>query len=217
MKERSMYTAMIGLIWAIGTILGPVIGGAFASSSASWRWAFYINLCLFAIVGPICLFVMPSYIPEPDIPLGTKLRHIDWVGSVLIAATFATFIVAFSFGGTLWAWSSGSFIAVIVVFAVCLIAFCIQQALALFTTKQRQIFPIEFLKRPHMIYFYIGMAATSSAFFFAIYYIPLYFSFVHDDSAIQAAIRLVCVSILPDRMLLTRLISFPSSALLFSS
>ena len=35
------------------------------------------------------------------------------------------------------------------------------------------------------------MSAAGSAFFFAIYYIPLYFQFVHGDSAIKAAVRLV--------------------------
>lgn len=30
--------ALLGVCWGIGTILGPVIGGAFAGSSATWRW-----------------------------------------------------------------------------------------------------------------------------------------------------------------------------------
>ena len=33
-----------GLSWGAGFVLGPVIGGAFAESDATWRWAFYINL-----------------------------------------------------------------------------------------------------------------------------------------------------------------------------
>ena len=39
---------MVGLAWGTGAILGPVIAGAFAGSSATWRWAFYINLPLAA-------------------------------------------------------------------------------------------------------------------------------------------------------------------------
>jgi MFS family permease len=37
-KEASLYNAMIGFGWGIGAILGPVIGGAFSVSSATWRW-----------------------------------------------------------------------------------------------------------------------------------------------------------------------------------
>ena len=38
MRERSNYIGMTGLTWGLGTILGPVIGGAFADGSATWRW-----------------------------------------------------------------------------------------------------------------------------------------------------------------------------------
>jgi MFS family permease len=42
-QERPNYMGMIGLVWGLGTVLGPVIGGAFADSSATWRWAFYVR------------------------------------------------------------------------------------------------------------------------------------------------------------------------------
>lgn len=39
LKERSIYMGIVVLAWGSGTILGPIIGGAFADSSATWRWA----------------------------------------------------------------------------------------------------------------------------------------------------------------------------------
>jgi MFS family permease len=30
-RERPLYTAAIGILWGTGTILGPVVGGAFVS------------------------------------------------------------------------------------------------------------------------------------------------------------------------------------------
>lgn len=48
LRERAIYNALVGLAWGTGAILGPVIAGGFASSSATWRWAFYINLPLAA-------------------------------------------------------------------------------------------------------------------------------------------------------------------------
>lgn len=44
MQERPLYVGLTGLVWGIGTVLGPIVGGAFTDSSAGWRWAFYINL-----------------------------------------------------------------------------------------------------------------------------------------------------------------------------
>ncbi|KJY00742.1 hypothetical protein TI39_contig314g00004 [Zymoseptoria brevis] len=37
-KERALYMGFPGITWGIGTVLGPIIGGAFAESSATWRW-----------------------------------------------------------------------------------------------------------------------------------------------------------------------------------
>ena len=38
--ERPMYIGLTGLTWGLGTVLGPIIGGAFTNSSAGWRWGF---------------------------------------------------------------------------------------------------------------------------------------------------------------------------------
>jgi hypothetical protein len=38
LHERPMYMGLTGLVWGTGCILGPVIGGGFSDSSATWRW-----------------------------------------------------------------------------------------------------------------------------------------------------------------------------------
>lgn len=55
--ERPMYVGSTGLTWGLGTVLGPIIGGAFSDSSATWRWAFYINLVIGAVCAPVSLLV----------------------------------------------------------------------------------------------------------------------------------------------------------------
>lgn len=42
LPKRPMFIAMTGAIFGLGTVAGPLIGGAF-TSNASWRWCFYIN------------------------------------------------------------------------------------------------------------------------------------------------------------------------------
>ena len=37
-QERSIYMALIILVYGVGSILGPIIGGSLADSSATWRW-----------------------------------------------------------------------------------------------------------------------------------------------------------------------------------
>lgn len=43
--ERPTYLSLVGLIWGVGTVLGPVVGGGF--DKVNWRWAFYLNLSEF--------------------------------------------------------------------------------------------------------------------------------------------------------------------------
>lgn len=38
LQERPLYVSTTGILWGAGTILGPVIGGAFTQSNATWRW-----------------------------------------------------------------------------------------------------------------------------------------------------------------------------------
>lgn len=92
-KERSIYIGLTGLVWGAGTVLGPVIGGmetksadtvdlsvniligAFADSSATWRWGFYINLCVGGAFAPVYLFLIPSSDPRPGVSFLTRLKH----------------------------------------------------------------------------------------------------------------------------------------------
>lgn len=36
--ERPLYMAGVAVAWGAGTVIGPIVGGAFAGSSATWRW-----------------------------------------------------------------------------------------------------------------------------------------------------------------------------------
>ncbi|KAH7359788.1 hypothetical protein BKA66DRAFT_426800, partial [Pyrenochaeta sp. MPI-SDFR-AT-0127] len=47
-QERLTYVGGAGLIWGVGTVLGPSNGGAFTDSSTTWRKSFYITLCVVA-------------------------------------------------------------------------------------------------------------------------------------------------------------------------
>ena len=69
-------------LWAAATsaliVLGPVIGGVLVDT-VSWRMAFLINVP-FALVA---LYGAWKYIPESKDP--NAPRHLDWLGSIVIA------------------------------------------------------------------------------------------------------------------------------------
>jgi hypothetical protein len=100
-------------------------------------------------------------------------------------------MIVVTFGGSTYAWGSGSSIALWVMFGVCLIAFIIQQWLALFTTKENRIFPVDFIKSRSMLLLYIATGASASANAVTLYYVPIFFQFTRGDSALKAAVRLL--------------------------
>ncbi|KAL7946936.1 MFS general substrate transporter [Trichoderma barbatum] len=197
-RERPLYLAGTGVSWGVGSILGPVIGGAFAESSATWRWAFYINLVIFALTCPINIFVIPSLDPQPAMSLFEKLAAMDWLGTILNAGIYAAWVLAITFGGAQWAWSDGRTIACFVSCGVLIILFILQQRFKLFTSETQRIFPAGFLLSRSLLLQYFSTACTATTIFIPVYYIPLFFQFTRNDGALSAAIRLlpfICVVI----------------------
>lgn len=99
--------------------------------------------------------------------------------------------MAISFGGTVYAWSSGPIIALFVLFGVLMIVFLTQQILCIATTKETRLWPVEFLTNPFMVNMFLQVAGATTGVFVPIYFIPLYFSFVEGDAALQSGVRLL--------------------------
>lgn len=66
--NRGKYTGLYGLVFAVSSVLGPVLGGVF-SDYASWRWCFYINLP----VGVIAFLVIQFGLKIPKAKSGINV------------------------------------------------------------------------------------------------------------------------------------------------
>ena len=168
-----------------------MIGGAFSDAGPTWRWSFYFNLCVGAVAAPVYVFLLPSYNPRPGVSLFARVREIDTAGSVLFAGAYVCLVMAISFGGSVYAWSSAQIIVLFVVAGVLWAAFAIQQALAIFTAKETRLVPVSILRSWEMQILFAQIAAAVTVVYVPMYFIPLYFQFVQGDSALHAAVRLL--------------------------
>ncbi|KAL7947566.1 major facilitator superfamily domain-containing protein [Trichoderma barbatum] len=190
-EERGLYITGTGFFWGIGAVLGPVVGGSFVESNATWRWAFYINLVIGAVFAPVYLFGLPSLRLATDLSILERIRRLDFLGFFLGAGVWVSFTMAFTMAGGQWGWNDGRTIGTIVTFIVVLVVFAIQQTFCIFTTLENRSFPVYLLRSRTQVLLYISAASTITSLFVIVYFIPIYFQFVHNDSALQAAIRLL--------------------------
>ena len=150
-RERPTYISFVGIVWGVGTVLGPIVGGAFAQSEATWRWAFYINLAVGAIFAPVLIFGLPSINLQKQTSFVGKLKQMDWLGIVLFNAAMACFIMGINFGGSIFAWRSASEIVLWVMAGVLFIGFFFAMRFHPFVSRADRLYPVHFLQNPILL------------------------------------------------------------------
>ena len=99
-RERGRYSGYMGGVFALGTIAGPLIGGAIVDTSwLGWRWCFYVGVP-FAVVA---LVVLQRTLHLPTTKRAVK---IDWTGAVLVTAAVSLLLIWISFAGGKYHWLS---------------------------------------------------------------------------------------------------------------
>ncbi|KAH8177214.1 major facilitator superfamily protein [Sarocladium implicatum] len=193
-QERPIYVASIGLTWGLGTILGPVVGGAFSESAATWRWAFYINLVFGAFAAPVYLFLLPSPDPKPGRSFMQRLSEVDIVGAPILLGAIVSFVMAINFGGIMYNWDSPQEIALFVVSSVLFLIFGVQQTFCIGVDKENRLFPVHLVTGKSartVVIMFCTTASGGCGIFLPVYFIPIFFQFTRGDSPVEAAVRLL--------------------------
>ncbi len=107
-RERSgSAMGLLGTMSAVGTALGPSLGGLLISE-AGWRAIFFVNLPLGLLAFGLCLRYLPAV---PRAVPGARGRF-DVMGTVLLALTLAAYALAMTLGrGSLGALNLGLLLA----------------------------------------------------------------------------------------------------------
>ncbi|KAH8647220.1 major facilitator superfamily transporter [Xylariales sp. PMI_506] len=189
--EVPRINGIFGAAYSLGLICGPFIGGGFAENeSATWRWAFYINLPLLGIC-TTSLLIYPSFHIPSGLSIGQQLAKVDWIGAILHIATIFLFYIPVTFSGSVLPWSSGSTIALWVLWFVVFILYVIQQHFSLFVAQEHRIFPVHIVKHRTIPLVYLGTLGVAVAHGIALYYTPLLLAFTHGLQPVGVAVRLL--------------------------
>ncbi|KAF9870609.1 hypothetical protein CkaCkLH20_11915 [Colletotrichum karsti] len=191
MAERPLYVSGTGFTWGLGTVLGPLVGGAFQESKVGWRWAFYINLFIGVVCAPAWLFLIPSKNPRPGVPLKTRLREFDYAGMLLLMSCLVCLIMAINFGGLTYPWKSGQIIGLFVAAGVLFLLLAFQQGLTLFVTLPRRLIPVQLIRSPLILMLFACTSASAAGVFVPIFFVPLFFQFTRGSDAFETGVQLL--------------------------
>jgi EmrB/QacA subfamily drug resistance transporter len=103
-RERGRYQAYFASVFAVASIVGPVLGGVFADE-LTWRWVFWINLPIGFAAIAVSQAALKGLVVR-------RLRHrIDYLGALLIMAGVTCVLLVTTMGGNDAAWDSSLIIA----------------------------------------------------------------------------------------------------------
>jgi MFS family permease len=107
LQNRPKYQGFFGAVFGISSVAGPLVGGAF-TTNVTWRWCFYINLPLGAVVMVFIFFLLhiPDR-PSTKLPIKDKLQQLNALGLVFLFPGVVCLCLALQWGGTTYAVSSG--------------------------------------------------------------------------------------------------------------
>ncbi|MCV7381422.1 MFS transporter [Mycobacterium alsense] len=176
LRERGRYQGMLGAVFGVTTVIGPLLGGYF-TDYLTWRWAFWVNVPISIAVIVVAAAAIPAL-------TSSSKPVIDYAGIAFVGAGAAALTLATSWGGTLYSWGSATIVGLFVGAVVALVAFVWVESRA-----AEPILPVRLFGDPVftvccVLSFVVGFAMLG-----AMTFLPTYMQYVDGVSATTSGLR----------------------------
>ncbi|KAL1946346.1 hypothetical protein VTO73DRAFT_15473 [Trametes versicolor] len=169
LKERGLFQALTGATFSLASATGPFIGGAIAQHT-TWRWLFYLNLPLCGIAFGIVLLFLRLRKPQIE-NYASAFFAMDWIGNIIIIGSAASCIIALTWAGVTFPWSSAQVIAPL---TIGLIGFPVALIYDAYVASH-PVIPTDIIKNRTSIAGYVGSFFHGLVVNSVAFYLPAYF------------------------------------------
>ncbi|KAI0395439.1 major facilitator superfamily domain-containing protein [Xylariaceae sp. FL0594] len=187
LRERSTYLGTVLGACAVGTLIGPVIGGALVSR-ASWRWAFWINLPVCALTLAVLVAFLRVSWKRPS-SWKESVSRVDFLGNVIFVGSVTSILLGLVQGGVVHPWNSSQTIVPLVIGFLGWAVFFIQQGFCREPTMPLRLFGHRTSATVYLQNFLISILLE-----WAIYILPLYFQSLLSASALTSGLDILPIN-----------------------
>ncbi|KAF1971467.1 MFS general substrate transporter [Bimuria novae-zelandiae CBS 107.79] len=185
LRTRPMYMGLIGGMYGIASVAGPLLGGAF-TDKLTWRWCFYINLPIGAVTAAFIIpfFKIKRQTAKVNATWKEQVKKFDLEGTALFLPAIICLLLALQWGGSKYEWKNARIIALLVISGLLLVGFL---AIQVWKQEDATVPPRVFKNRNVWGSAWFG-AMLGAAFFVMVYYIPIWFQAIKGASATKSGI-----------------------------
>ncbi|MBK1841452.1 MFS transporter [Azospirillum sp. YIM B02556] len=177
-RERGRYQGMIGGVFALASVAGPLLGGIF-TETIGWHWIFLINLPL----GVAALAMTRGTLSR--LPAGRARPRIDLAGAALLTGAVTSLLVVATRGDAM-GWGSPAALGLLGAGLVLLAVFLWHER-----RIEEPILPLHLFRLPVVAVATPVVAVSAMVLFAGIVYLPLHLQLVQGASATTSGLLLL--------------------------